>query len=272
MADPANVNQAAGAHRIAHAALLDEEVRPHNERFRVVAAVGPSDRVLDIGCGTGQSTREAARAAIDGQVLGVDISAGAIEVARRAGQAAALTNVEYEAADAQTHEFAPARFDVCISRFGSMFFADPVRAFTNFGRAVRPGGRLALLVWQLRERNEWPVAIKQAIAPGAPLPVADGPDPFSLGDPATTRAVLTAAGFADVDFVDVHEPVYYGPDADTASELVLGFRETKGLLAGLEPPAADSAVERLRALIAAHQTERGVLFDSRAWIVTARRE
>lgn len=270
MADPANVNQAAGAHRIAHAALLDEEVRPHNKRFRAVAAIGPSDRVLDIGCGTGQSTREAARAATDGQVLGVDISAAAIEVARRAGRAEGLTNVEFEAADAQTHEFAPGRFDACISRFGSMFFADPVRAFRNFGRAVRPGGRLVLLVWQLRERNEWPVAIKQAIAPDAPLP-ADGPDPFALGDPDTTRAVLTTAGFADVDFVDVHEPVYYGPDADTAGELVLGFRETKGLLAGLDPAAAESAVERLRALIAAHRTERGVLFDSRAWVVTARR-
>jgi SAM-dependent methyltransferase len=271
MADPANLDQAAGEHRIAHAALLDEEVRLHNERFRAVADIGRADRVLDIGCGTGQSTREAARAASDGQVLGVDISAGAIELARRASRAEGLINVDYEVADAQTHEFAPARFDVCISRFGAMFFADPDRAFANFGRAVRPDGRLVLLVWQARERNEWPVAIRQAIAPGVSPFVDDGPDPFTLGDPATTRDLLTAAGFADVDFVDVHEPVYYGPDAGTATELVLGFHETKQSMAGLEPEAAGSAVERLRGLIAAHRTERGVLFDSRAWIVKARR-
>jgi SAM-dependent methyltransferase len=267
----ANAGQAAGEHRIRHADLFDAEVRPHNERFRAAAGVRPRDRVLDVGCGTGQSTRDAARAAFMGSVLGVDLSAAALELARRVSEDEGLGNVGYQLADAQVHPFPPAHFDRCISRFGAMFFADPVAAFTNIGRALRPGGRLVLLVWQDRDRNEWSAAIRQALAGATapPTPPAGGQHPFSLADPAVAEDILATAGFAEIGFTDVHEPVYYGRDSATAYDFVLGLRDTRELLADLDAAATGQALRRLRATLAAHDTGGGVLFDSRAWIITA---
>lgn len=259
--------------RSAQADFYDAELQRHNVHFRVAAGVRPGDHVLDVGCGTGQSTRQAARAATDGSALGVDISGPMLERARRLSDDEGLRNVAYQQADAQSHSFAPARFDLGISRFGMMFFADPVAAFANVGRALRPAGRLVVLVWQAHDDNEWSTAIRQALTGGTTTPpVAPGvSDPFSLADPAMTRGILTAAGFTQVGFTEVHEPVYYGPDSATAYDAVLGLQFVKDLLAGLDASAAEQALRRLRTTLAAHETNDGVLFDSRAWIVTARR-
>jgi SAM-dependent methyltransferase len=245
----------------------DAELRLHNVHFRAAAGVGTGESVLDIGCGTGQTTREAGRAAAPGHVLGVDVSEPAIERARELTAAEGLDSVAYELADAQVHSFAPDRYDVAISRFGTMFFADPTAAFANIARALRQGARLAMLVWQVRERNEWALEIDAALD--------DDPGdagPFSLGDPDATTHVLERAGFVDIRFSDVHEPVFYGPDLAAALEFVHGFRSTVSALARLEPAAAARAEERLHELLAAHlRSDDGVVFDSRAWIVTARR-
>jgi SAM-dependent methyltransferase len=128
--------------RLAADGLFDEEIRPHNELFRATTGVRPGDRVLDVGCGTGRSTREAARAASGGSVLGVDISAQALDLARRLSAEERLDNVRYQQADVAVHDFPPGEFDLAISRFGVMFFADPVAAFGNIGRALRPGACL----------------------------------------------------------------------------------------------------------------------------------
>jgi pimeloyl-ACP methyl ester carboxylesterase/SAM-dependent methyltransferase len=257
-------------HRVRFAQVFEAEARAHDERFRTASGVGPRNRVLDVGCGTGGSTREAAKAATAGSVVGVDISGVAIEEARRLSDAEGLSNVTYLEADAQVHPFPPAHFDLCISHFGVMFFADPVAAFTNFRRALRPNARLVLLVWQGHDRNEGPGAIRQAL--GAPAPAsAAGADPFSLGDPRRTEAILTSAGFTDVVLDDVHAPVRYGPDVATAYDFVLGLRDTREMLTALDPGERGRARDQLRALLAAHETASGVLFDARTWIITARR-
>jgi SAM-dependent methyltransferase len=153
-----------------------------------------------------------------------------------------------------------------------MFFTDPVAAFTNIGRAMRPGARLVLLVWQDPDRNEWFTAVRQALAGSSPpTPTATDLEPFSLADPTTTQRILTAANFTDVDFAAVHEPVYYGPDPDAAYDAVLRLRHARDLLASLDAATAERAADRLRATLAAHHTETGVVFDSRAWIITAHR-
>lgn len=241
--------------------FYDAELRRHNECFQTILDIGPKDRVLDIGCGAGQSTRQAARAAMEGSVLGVDVLEELLQVARQRSAEDGLQNITFERGDAQIHNFPVAHFDLCISRFGIMFFADSVVAFTNIARAMRPGARLVLMVWQSRDHNEWATAIPEALAPGG---VSSAAAAFSLADPTVTTAILTAAGFASVAFSDVHEPVFYGPSVDAAYEAVVGLFLSQDALAG-----TDESLQRLRALLNAHLTQDGVLFDSRAWIVTA---
>jgi SAM-dependent methyltransferase len=246
-------------------------------RYRAVLhrawAVQPHDCVLDVGCGTGQTTREAARIARAGSALGVDLSAPAIARARKLAQAEGLRNVTFERADAQAHPFAQDYFDLAISRFGTMFFDDPVAAFGNIGRALRPAGRLVMVVWQAHDRNEWDLAIHQALSgPDGPTAVAgEGPDPFSLADPTTVEGILRAAGFADIGLTDIHEPIYYGPDPAAALDWVRGFACTNKVLKRLDPAAAARALVRLRDALAARMSDDGIWFNSRAWIVTAHR-
>jgi SAM-dependent methyltransferase len=251
----------------------DAELRLHHQVLRRAWGVRRHDQVLDVGCGTGQTTREAARTATAGGALGVDLSAPMIDRARELARAEGLGNVTFQRADAQVHRFPPERFDLTVSRFGTMFFDDPAAAFANVGRALRPAGRLVMMVWQGPERNEWEVAIRRSFeGSGEPAAVGPaGPDPFSLADPAAVEGILDAAGFAEVAFADVHEPVYYGADVAAALGWVRGFTSTDGLLKRLDPAAAERALERLRETLAAHAGTDGIWFDSRAWIVTARR-
>jgi SAM-dependent methyltransferase len=251
----------------------DAELRRHNEALRAACGVQSRDHVLDIGCGSGQTTRQAARTARAGSALGVDVSAPAIERARELAQAEGLRNVAFERADAQVHRFPAERFDVAVSRFGTMFFADPGAAFANIRRALRPGGRLVMMVWQAADRNEWDVTIRQSLqaAEGPTVIPAGGPDPFSLADPPTVTNLLRTAGFADVAFTGVREPVYYGPDVPAALDWVRGFTSTSEALKRLDPAAAARALDRLRDALAAHATDNGVSLDSRAWLVTANR-
>ena len=255
-----------------HATSYDAELRRHNDVLRQAVGVQLHDRVLDIGCGTGQTTRQAARTAGAGSAFGIDVSAPAITRARELARAEGLHNVTFEQADAQVHRFPSERFDLAISRFGTMFFDDPVAAFANIGRALRPPGRLVMMVWQAHERNEWHGAVRDSLEAGDG-PVAGacgGPDPFSLADPPTVTEILRAAGFVDVAFTDVHEPVYYGQDVAAALDWVRGFTYTSEVLKRLDPAAATRADERLREVLAAHLSDDGVWFDSRAWIITGR--
>ena len=251
--------------------FYDTELRAHHEHLRAAYGISPGDEVLDVGCGTGLTTREAARAAAPGRVVGVDVSERMLERARQLTAAERLDNVRYELGDVQVHRFDPAGFDVAISRFGTMFFADPAAAFTNIAAALRPEARLVLLVWQPHDRNEWALAIDAALGDAAQPPQA-GADPFSLGDAEATADILEDAGFDDVRFENVHESVLYGQDPDAALAVVQGFQDTRAALARLSDGEAARAVERLRETLAAHHSEeRGVALDSRSWLITARR-
>ncbi|HTE40159.1 MAG TPA: methyltransferase domain-containing protein [Steroidobacteraceae bacterium] len=249
--------------------FYDAELERHNQHLRAAASVRIGDRVLDIGCGAGQSTRDAARVAVEGNAIGVDTSAEMLDVARRRSHEAGLKNVSFEHGDAQHHAFSTASFDLCISRFGVMFFSDPAAAFINIARAMRPDARLAWMVWQSQERNEWSGSIRQALAPGTAV-AANALTPFSLGDPTIATELLSTAGFASIDFTDVREPVFYGPDVDSAFDALSNLYLVKDALAGTEE-ARDKASQRLRDLLKTHMTKDGVLFDSRAWIITAQK-
>ena len=256
-----------------HLTGYDAELQRHNEILRQACAVRADDDVLDIGCGAGQTTRQAARAARAGSAFGLDVSAPAITRARELARAEGLANVAFEPADAQVHRLPPAQFDLAISRFGAMFFDDAVAAFTNIGRALRPGGRLVMLVWQAPDLNEWHVAIRQSVEPasGPTFGAPDGADGFSLADPSATKQILEEAGFGGVTCTDVDEPVYYGADVGAALDWVRGFRHTSAALSRLDPADATAAIGRLRETLAAHRRDDGVWFNSRAWLVSAYR-
>jgi SAM-dependent methyltransferase len=251
--------------------FYDRELRAHHEHLREAYGIGPGDEVVDIGCGTGLTTREAARAAAPGRVLGVDVSERMLERARQLTAAEGLGNVRYELGDAQVHRFDAAGFDVAISRFGTMFFSDPAAAFANIAAALRPGARLVMLVWQRHADNEWARAIDAALGEAAQPPPPDA-DPFSLGDADATSAILERAGFDDIRFEDVPEPVLYGHDLDAALAFVRGFQNTSAALATLSDAEAARTVERLREMLAArYSDDHGVVLDSRSWLITARR-
>ena len=250
----------------------EAELQSHNAALLPACAIRSHEHVLDIGCGTGQTTREAARLAANGSALGIDITEPMIVRARALAAAEGLHNARFEHADAQVHSFLPLHCDVAISRYGTMFFADPIAAFRNIGSALRPGGRLVMMVWQAHEANEWSVAVHQALAPYESSTVPPGAqEHFSLADPSTVERMLGTAGFAEVKFNDVREPVFYGGSIDEAVEWVRGFRFVRNVLQRLDEAAAARLLASLRDAMARNSNDKGVWFDAREWIVTARR-
>jgi SAM-dependent methyltransferase len=277
--DPSNADAlrawdgADGAYWAANESVFEDSLEHYRHQFLLACAIDPSDRVLDIGCGNGRTTRDAARAASAGEVVGVDLSSAMLARARERASEEGLANVRFLRADAQIHDFGAGTFDVAISRTGTMFFGDPGAAFANIARALRPGGRLVMLVWRPFPQNEWVREITAALAAGRDLPgpPPDAPGPFSLADPNRTTTILTGAGFGDITFAGLEEPMWFGPTADDAYRFVRGLGVTDFMLQGLDEAARRGALDALRATIDAHATEDGVLFQSAVWIVSARR-
>lgn len=255
------------------ARYYEAAAQPHWRRLREGGVVSAGDRVLDVGCGTGASTRDLARLASPGSVLGVDLSSRMLAHARERTRAEGLANAGYLQADAQVHPFEPAWFDVVTSSFGAMFFDDRAAAFANLARALRPGGRMALLAWRELGRNEWVSALRDALAAGRhlPEPPAGAPGPFGLADAGGVAEVLAGAGFEDVDFTSVDEPITYGADAEDAWAFVRTVGMIKGLTQDLDPATAATVLDGVQRLLAEHQTAAGVQFGSSAWLITARR-
>lgn len=275
--DPTNTEQLRawdgdeGAYWAAHPGHYERALSAYQDSLFAAAGIGSGDRTLDIGCGTGATTRHAGRLAPDGSALGVDLSSAMIAVARRRAADDGLTNVHFEQADAQIHPFETGSFDVAIGQTSAMFFGDRVAGLTNIGRALRPGGRLALMTWQPLDANEWIREFLTATAAGRPVmaPPPDAPSPFSLSDPEVIRAVVDAAGFSDVGLESMNESMWFGNDADDAFQLVSG--QIRWRFDGLDDAARAEATDKLRATIATHETPAGVIYDSAAWIISARR-
>ena len=261
-----------GAHWAANADRYDESVRSHHARLFDAAAIGAEEAVLDLGCGTGRTTRDAARAAHAGRALGVDLSGPMLAVARERARAEGLTNVDFLQADAQVHAFDAGTFDVVISRFGAMFFDDQAAAFANLARAQSRGGRLVLLAWQELAANEWLCAIRAALAMGheLPTPPVGAPGPFGLADVAHVDQVLSTAGYTDIELTPVTEPMRLGGDSADAYAFVSTIGPVKGLLEGLGPEEQREALGALRATLDAHRSGEGVAIGSAAWLITAR--
>jgi len=276
--DIANVEQAQawdgheGEHWAAHAARYEHSSWRHRARLLDAANLGATDRVVDIGCGTGRATIEAAQHASEGTALGLDLSGPMLAVARQHAHDEGVDNVTFVQGDAQVRPFEPGA-DVAISLAGAMFFGDPVAAFTNIGSGLRPGGQLVLLAWREMERNEWITAVRGALALGRELgtPPPDAPTPFSLANPDRVRTILTAAGYDGVELEEVDEPIELGTDADDAYEFFSNVGIVHGLLDGVDDTGRAQGLDNLRATFKEAESSEGVLLGTSAWLITATR-
>jgi SAM-dependent methyltransferase len=195
-----------------------------------------------------------------------------IERAREHAQEQALMNVLFEQADAQVHPFEEGAFDIAMSRFGAMFFDDPVVAFRNIGGALRQGGRLVLVSWRPFEENVWIRSIRDAFAAGRDLPPEESgvPGPFGLADAGHIKRVLTEAGFDDVVLEPLREKMWFGNTVDDAFNFWTSTGLDSGLLGNADPALRSRAYASLRDLFSAHETSQGIELESAAWLTTAR--
>ena len=266
--------QEAGRHWVAHEQRYDRQLRPFLEAILEKAALRPGMRVLDVGCGFGTLTLEAARAvAPDGSVIGIDLSAPMLELARTRGTGSGTTNVTFLQADAQTYRL-DGHADRVISRHGVMFFDDPEAAFANLAAALRPGGRVAVAVWQGPERNPWmgvPMVAAASVAPVAVAPPG-GPGPFSLGDEDRVRSLLAAAGLQSVELhpVEVPLPLAGGGGLDEVVDF-LGDGTVGRALGDAPADQRAAALDAVRDALRPYLGPEGVVLDSAAWVVTAER-
>ncbi len=232
--------------------------------------VRAEDRILDIGCGTGATARALAAGAADGWVFGLDLSGPMLSIARQAAEREAIHNLEFVQGDAQVYPFDASSFDVAVSRMGCMFFADPATAFANIRSALRPGGRLALTVWQEVAANRWITAIDTALGEAPPEDDADEPTgytagPFSLADPELCRSLLDRAGFVDVSVEALRIPLAFGTVDDAQVFLETWIDDD------LDDAGRAQARTTLHELLVDNATADGVLLPSATWLITARR-
>jgi SAM-dependent methyltransferase len=259
-------NGDAGQTWVREARALDAMLEPVGVTALKAAHLHPGERVLDVGCGAGALSREAA--ALGADVTGVDISAPLLGAARDAGG-----GPTYVLADAGADPL-PGPFDALISRFGVMFFSDPVAAFAHLHATMKPSGRMAVCCWRSMAENDWAREPLTAVLPHLttpPEPPADphAPGPFALADAARTERILIQAGWTAVNLEPVDIPYRVGADAASAKDLMLKIGPL-GRLLREQPEALPAASQALDTLIARRSGPDGVMFNAAIWLVTAK--
>ena len=266
-------NTVAGPRWVGLEGFVERRVAAVNDLLLRRSGAAAGERALEIGCGTGAFTVPLAGAVgADGEVLGADISTAMLAGARKRLAEAGLRNVAMIEADAQTHKFDPGHFDLIVSRFGVMFFADPAAAFANLRAAVRPGGRLCFACWGTLDDNEhWLIPYRVALRHlGAPAPKPPhAPGPMAFADEDYVRSFLGAAAFADVTIFREHPPIAVSePPEEAAHSCIMG--PVARLIDEKQPDAATR--EAIRREVEAAFAARGTAaLPSTVLLVSARR-
>ena len=248
---------------------IQRSVAGFGDAALAAANARPGEKVVDVGCGTGGTTAELAGAVGEqGYVLGVDIAETLIAAAREQN----LPNATFDVGDATNFPFEAGAFDLVFSRFGVMFFADPVAAFRNLRRALKPDGRLVFVCWRAPVENPWALVPMRAAAPHLPpieRPGPEDPGQYSFGDRARVERILTQAGFGTVSFRPLDQMLSQGKDVPDVLERISEF----GPLARLFNEATPEQVEQAKAAIAEalkpYVTPQGVRLAGACWLVTA---
>lgn len=249
----------------------------HSEAIFPTLPVHQGDRVLDVGCGFGDTAiRLAALVGPGGSVTGIDCCDAFLDDARREARARGLTNVSFVRGDAEI-VLPTNQFDFVFARFGTMFFANPVAGLRNMRKALRPGGRMVHIVWRTRADNPWLSMAKDIVLRFLPPPGEDaqtcGPGPFSMTNEDTVRAMMTAAGYGEIEFRRVDAPVLVGKDVSDAIafQLAIGpagevFREA-GALAEEKRPEIEAALAQ--AISRQTLSDDGIVMESSSWVISA---
>jgi len=253
---------------------LDRQIEPIGAAAMAKAGFSPGQRVLDVGCGCGETSFEIARRVAPGSVEGLDVSATLLQIARDDAAGKGLSNVTFTEADAQVHAFHAAAFDVLFSRFGVMFFDDPLAAFTNLRTALKPGGRLAFCCWRGPRENLWMSLPAQSVAhllPPMPAPEPNAPGPMAFADRDRLQRILSGAGFAGIEI----EPLDLKIGAEPLEDSVFLTLRMGQLGAALrQANGGDELKERveaaLREALRPHIEDGLVRLPGAVWIVSAR--
>jgi len=244
---------------------------PVADTLLAAARIQPGESILDLGCGCGATTITAAtQAGPGGTTHGIDLSEPMLAVARQRVRDAGLTTVTFTQADAQTHPLAGAAHDLVVSRFGTMFFDDAVAAFTNIGRAVRPGGRLFIATWQALGLNDWLTVPGAALLPCGTLPDSQpgAPGMFAQADPDLLRSTLTRAGWTAVDSRAVTVALRLGDDPADATDYLADSGVGRAVLDTIPATDKPAALQAVTDALAPHTTNDGVYLDAAIWITT----
>ena len=262
-------NEQAGRVWVEAQERLDHMLAPLSQLALDQAAAEAGERVIDVGCGCGDTAIAMARNGA--AVWGIDISAPMLERAK--ARAAGLDNVAFSVADASGQAYTPDH-QLVFSRFGVMFFDDPVAAFSNIRRALTPDGRLVFVCWQAAGANEWLSVAGRAIAPHLPAP-AEPPDPrapgpFAFAEPDYVTDLLQQAGYSDIDVAAVGPTLHVADNLDQAMEFQSRIGPVARVIAELDAAARERALADARAALAERLTGDGINLASAAWIVSAR--
>ena len=242
-----------------------------NESLFASANIVRGESVLDIGCGGGLASMEIANRVGDkGRVLGVDISPDILAVAAARGRS--ITNLEFIVGDAATMQLETGTFSLIFSRFGMMFFSEPLLAFSNLREALRPSGRMVFLCWRTFDENTWMKEPAQAVfdilPPQGPPPEPDAPGPFSLGRKGRIEFLLGKAGFKSISIEAMDASLTMGALAD-AVDYFMRMGPAAAVIADASAAQKTAARAVLTDVLKRYDTDRGVITNAAAWIVTA---
>ncbi len=259
--------------------LVTTGLGAHGEAALSAHPPNPGDRVLDVGCGFGDTTQRLVQLVRpNGSALGIDVSENFIEAAAREAKEAGLSNISFMVGDVQVTEFEQ-QFDYAFSRLGVMFFADPVVAMRNIRRALVPGGRLCAVVWRNRHDNEWVYRAEKVVEKYLEEPEDSdeptcGPGPFSMASADTTSDILLGAGFEEVELRRSDLPITIGHDLDhaIAFNLALGPAGEVVRLSGDDADRVRPKIEAdlRKALADFVQPDGEVVAPASTWIVSAK--
>ncbi len=268
-------NDVSGPKWVENADLIDQQIAPIGLRAIDHAAPRAGERVLDVGCGCGQTSIELGRrVGGEGSVLGVDLSGPMLADARRRAEAEGQRHVRFEQGDAQVRAFESGGFDLAFSRFGVMFFEDSVAAFANIRGALAPGGRLCFVAWQEMGRNPWMVLPAMSAAKHVELPPRGpegSPGPFAFADAEAVTAMLAEAGWQSVavESVEIELGIGDGLGLESTVEFLLQMGPAGAALREAGDDVRAAAKETAMADLEAFHRDGALRMPSAAWLFTA---